>query len=253
MNDLLDYHIRLNLPYTSFNPTPDYPQPLQSRYKFLFNWLENNSNDRFAISIEERNNDNEHIHCFATITKSSASELREIFRKNILPNSTHKRPYSIAQRRGNLLAYLMKDISHCICDQLEEYNGGDFYTIPVPIYPDHTGIPPEFVADFPDFFARGFGRQELLNAWNKSYPKIKLKKETFENLRSNFLINWKESTYYVSLNAPLTQNSFIEDLVEFHISHNRAPPRQNFVNFWLLKLGIITTQQYRFRKYTNFF
>lgn len=249
--DLFDYHIRLN------SPDDDYPATGpsgQSNYCMLLEWLEKNSPGRYALCIEERQTDKAHIHAFATITKLHSRKLRELFRKNILPTAKNKRPYSVAKRRGNLLAYMMKDISDCICDIIQDYKPGQGYgfRIPSPNHPQMLYGLQLVDEDLPDFYAHGFTQNELMEAYEKSYAKPKIPKENWSQIRSLAIQNWKEQDFSNGSNATV-QNDFIDMLVSLHIHHNRTPPRQTLVNFWLLKLGLISVQQYRHKKYTDFF
>lgn len=234
--DYYDYHIRLNLPEAIILDGQTIA-PV-TRYEFLFDWLLVHSFERFAMSIEERNTDKSHIHAFATLTVAHSRLIRELFRKTILPSSSHKRPYSVAKRRGNLLSYMMKDISDCICDKIEDMENQQL------IVGD---------AHQPTFFSTGFPKDELQRAFTKSYPKTKIPKEDWHNKRQLAIINWKATTNYFILNSAQTANDFMDFLIDFSLKNTKQPPRQTFVNFWLLKLGIITPEQYRFRKYTDFF
>lgn len=247
--DLFDYHIRLN------SPKDDYDEG-QSNYCMLLDWLEKNSTGRYALAIEERQTEKAHIHAFATITMLHSRKLRELFRKNILPTAKNKRPYSVAKRRGNLLAYMMKDISDCICDIIQDYDLGQGYDFRIPSpnhqLEDHVLFQELVDEDLPDFYAHGFTQNELQEAYEKSYSKPKILKENWSQIRSLAIQNWKEQDFSNG-SAATVQNDFIDMLVSLHIHHNRQPPRQTLVNFWLLKLDIISVQQYRHQKYTDFF
>lgn len=198
---------------------------------------------RFIMVVEERNTPKQHIHILATMSASSAKQIRVYLKQHFQENPTpHKRPYSVARRRGNLLAYLLKDLKQGEIDQIFNYTDEEEADDASPVYSIDT--PTSFL------HSSGFTKQELMTAYKKSYPKIKTTKETFSHKRQLWITNW------LSPNEPNPMLSekdiaklFISDLLQFYIACEKAPPSTRYVSFLLLKHNFIKPSAYAKRTY----
>ncbi len=249
-----EYHIRLHLGPDTLPldiTTQDFlywdtshenqKEPLRLRFLkyFLANFenIKETYRPKFVISIEGEA-ENTHLHALADLTPTTAKLLRSTL-KNITEHDDHKRAYSIAKRRGNLLSYILKE-------QDEQNILSLIDTLEPPYYQGHCSQG--------HLHVQGVTPEKLKHAFYGSYKRIP--KEDFATLRRDFIEKWSlqhncNSSSHTHLEH--LQNKFIDDYTAFRIKNNKTPATQAHISFWLLKLRIISPEQFRFRRYTNFF
>jgi len=244
-----EYHIRLH-PFSipaqtliSDMPLPDQnsKEPLRLRYLkfFLTNIFkyEETYRPKFVISIEG-DAENTHLHALADLDQYHAKLLRSNL-KDITEHDDHKRAYSIAKRRGKLLSYILKEQDEQNILRLID-------TLEPPFYQGHCS--------HSHLHVQGVTPEKLKHAFYGSYKKIP--KEDFATLRRDFIEKWSRHNHITETETHYLehlQNKFIEDYTAFRIKNNKTPATQAHISFWLLKLRIISPEQFRFRRYTNFF
>lgn len=249
-----EYHIRLhlgpdNLPldiatqeFRDWDTAQDHKkEPLRLRFLkyFLTNFksVEETYRPKFVISLEDVSG-NTHLHCLADLHPMDAKIIRS-YLKDITQYDKHKRPYSIAKRRGNLLSYILKE-------QDEQNILNLIESLEPPYYQgfDYSG----------HLHTHGVTPEKLKQAFYGSYKKIP--KENFAALRRDFIEKWSLDNHITETETHYLehlQNKFIEEYTAFRIKNNKTPATQAHISFWLLKLRIISPEQFRFRRYTNFF
>lgn len=227
---------------------------------------------RIFISIEERLTIKEHIHAFLTVTNSQVKQIRD-YLKNHVSKALNKRPFSFAKRRGNLLAYIMKDYPPAIEEALSEWEKNDG-SMPgqeppilqdgeLPILIDVTTIDCSNNQISYYLYSAGWCTEDLIKAYQESYPKGHSKKKaSFETLKSLYLANY-EKNHLSSTNEQsnishyqyrrIKATCFQNDLITFYINNHKTPPRFSYVSYLLIKYNYITPDEYSTRCYPSFF
>lgn len=229
--EFMEYHVRLNcLPVT---------QPGVWRFKWLDDYLQKSiTTKKYVISGEKIGEPGTHLHCLCSLNKVEVKKLRAHL-KSLTCDDKHKRPYSLRMRRGNLLSYLLKDRDESqFLDMVQDNMDTEYY--------DKDSL----------FSSIGYSGAVLKKAYLDSYPKVKVPKDNWKSLRRDWIMKFQENNNCNASSLGVLeklQNKFTDEFVSYHIQNNRNPPHQQTLAFWLLKLRIISYEQYRFRRYTNFF